>query len=191
MKFYRSFFGAVNGLVLSRSVFSRCCRRCCSFTLFAEFFFFAYSPNLRKKNSKGDFFGVTFNFAFILFTFLLFGSCASPPAKNRSVSSASSAINDSNNSSPKIPHFSSKSIEVKIFEVTDNSGRSQGWGYDIYVQGHKTIHQPIIPAVPGNNSFKTRDDAQKVGSFAIGKMLKEGTLPTILVAELDSLGITH
>lgn len=136
-------------------------------------------------------FGKAVNFALILSTFLLFSSCAGPTAENGAVSSESPvSITDSTNSSPKMPHFSSKSMEVKTFEVKDSLGRSQGWGYDIYVEGNKTIHQPIIPAIPGNNSFKTETDAKKVGTFAIGKMLKEGSLPTILVTELDSLGIT-
>lgn len=122
-----------------------------------------------------------FNFALFFFAFLLFSSCEGPEHKNGEDPSQSNA--DSNASAP------SNGMEVKTFEVKDSIGRSQGWGYDIYVDGKKTIHQPIIPAVPGNNSFKTENDAQKVGLFAVDKMLKEGSLPTILIKELDSLGV--
>lgn len=84
----------------------------------------------------------------------------------------------------------SEKIEVKTFEVKDSTGRSHGWGYDIFVGSTKTIHQPIIPAVSGNRSFKTMDDAMKTGLFAVDKMIKTGSLPTLLVKELDSLGVT-
>lgn len=122
---------------------------------------------------------LSFNFALFFFTFLLFSSCEGPEHKNGEYPSNT----DNNASAP------SNGMEVKTFEVKDSTGRSQGWGYDIYVEGVKTIHQPIIPAVPGNNSFKSEKDAQKVGSFAVDKMLKEGSLPTILIKELDSLGV--
>lgn len=125
-------------------------------------------------------FFLSFNFALFFFAFLLFSSCEGPKHKN---GESPQSNTDSSTSAP------SNGMEVKTFEVKDSVGRSQGWGYDIYVNGKKTIHQPIIPAVPGNNSFKTENDAQKVGLFAMDKMLKQGSLPTILIKELDSLGL--
>ncbi|MCE9540384.1 MAG: DUF4907 domain-containing protein [Bacteroidetes bacterium] len=124
---------------------------------------------------------LNFNFVLFFFTFLLFSSCDSPNHKNGSDPSQSNT--GSSTSAP------SNGMELKTFEVKDSKGISQGWGYDIYVNGKKIIHQPIMPAVPGNNSFKTENDAQKVGSFAVDKMLREGALPTILIKELDSLGV--
>ncbi|MES2141089.1 MAG: DUF4907 domain-containing protein [Bacteroidota bacterium] len=124
---------------------------------------------------------LSFNFALFFFTFLLFSSCEEPKHKNGEDPSRSNT--DNNASAP------SNGMELKTFELKDSTGRSHGWGYDIYVDGIKTIHQPIIPAVPGNNSFKSESDAQKVGSFAVDKMLKQGSLPTILIKELDSLGV--
>lgn len=126
-------------------------------------------------------FFLSFNFALFFFAFLLFSSCEGPKHKNGE--SPSQSNTDSSTSAP------SNGMEVKTFEVKDSVDISQGWGYDIYVNGKKTIHQPIIPAVPGNNSFKTESDAQKVGLFAMDKMLKQGSLPTILIKELDSLGV--
>jgi hypothetical protein len=82
-------------------------------------------------------------------------------------------------------------MEVKTFEVKDSaSQRSIGWGYDIYIDGKRGIHQPIIPAIPGNNPFKTEEKAMITGTFAMNKMKKTGSLPTLSVAELDSLGVT-
>lgn len=85
----------------------------------------------------------------------------------------------------------SQNVEAKTFEVIDSLGKSHGWGYDLYVDGKRTIHQPIIPAVAGNNSFASQADAQKVGDLAASKMKKSGSLPTILEHDLDSLGIDH
>jgi hypothetical protein len=92
-------------------------------------------------------------------------------------------------SQPKVS--APQNIEVKTFEVIDSVGKSHGWGYDLYVNGKKTIHQPIIPAVPGNNSFASESDARKIGDVAAAKMKTTGSLPTILVHDLDSLGIDH
>src|SRR5687767_6963704 len=59
------------------------------------------------------------------------------------------------------------SMEVKTFEVNDTLNRKlQGWGYDIYINGKRAIHQPIIPAIPGNNSFSSEEKARKAGIYA-------------------------
>lgn len=83
----------------------------------------------------------------------------------------------------------SVNVSVKTFEVTDSTGKSQGWGYDIFLDGKRAIHQPIIPAIAGNKAFKTEADAKKTGLFAVEKMNLQGSLPTLLVKELDSLGV--
>lgn len=97
---------------------------------------------------------------------------------------------DSANIGTGTEHFASETMEVKTFEIKDSTGNLQGWGYDIYSKGKKTIHQPIIPAIPGNWPFKSESDALKTGLFALSKMEKEGTLPTLSIFELDSLGVT-
>lgn len=88
------------------------------------------------------------------------------------------------------PRLSSENLEVKTFEVKNAERKSTGWGYDIYSGNNKVIHQPIIPAIPGNRPFKTEGDAMKTGLLALGKMKIEGSLPTLSVKELDSLGVT-
>ncbi len=122
---------------------------------------------------------------------LIISSCENGKDKSSSAPVQSSAPTETNVVSPAtdVPRFSSGNMEVKTFEVKDSTGKSKGWGYDIYIESKKTIHQPIIPAIPGNNAFKTESDARKTGLFAIAKMIKEGSLPTLQVKELDSLGI--
>ncbi len=124
-------------------------------------------------------------------TLFLISSCEEGREKSESSSFQSTVSTDANADSFAVkPSLSpSNKMEVKTFEVKDSTGKTQGWGYDIYIENKKMIHQPIIPAIPGNRAFKTESDAKKTGLFALGKMIKEATLPTITTKELDSLGV--
>jgi len=80
---------------------------------------------------------------------------------------------------------SDAALEVKAFKD------SLGWGYDIYVNGKKSIHQPLIPAVMGNQGFANESDAVKTGSLMIYK-IKHGIMPPAIdINELDSLKIRY
>ena len=63
------------------------------------------------------------------------------------------------------------------------------YGYDIYKGKKLFIHQPTIPAIPGNNGFATKADAEKVAKLVVEKMKKGEALPTITVDELKHLGV--
>jgi hypothetical protein len=81
-------------------------------------------------------------------------------------------------------------LEIRTFEVIDSTTKSsKGWGYDLYVDKQRMIHQPIIPAIPGNKPFSSEDKAKRAGLFAIAKIKKTGSLPVLTVEELDSLGV--
>ncbi len=82
-------------------------------------------------------------------------------------------------------------IEAVVFEVRGSNNRLEGYGYDLVINGKKTVHQPMIPAVQGNKSFATEQDAKAVGELAAARMRKTGDLPTISVKDLDSLKITY
>lgn len=140
--------------------------------------------------SNRSFFSIFFQ-PFLFFAYLLLFSCESNTNKGK-INNQATIRKDSNSniSASNAPHFSTDNLEVKTYEVKDSAGKSQGWGYDIYIGNQKTIHQPIIPAVSGNRSFKTESDALKTGQFAVKKMKKESSLPTLLIKELDSLGVT-
>jgi len=80
--------------------------------------------------------------------------------------------------------------EVKQeFEVVTNLVDSIGWGYDVLVNGEMYIHQPHIPAVPGNKGFKSEEDAQKAAKLMIYKLRMGISPPSITPDELDSLGV--
>ena len=74
-------------------------------------------------------------------------------------------------------------LEVKTFK------NEPGWGYDIYLEGKLYIHQPYIPAISGNQPFRSEEDARKTGDLIIAKIRKNILPPSVAIAELDSLGI--
>ena len=77
-------------------------------------------------------------------------------------------------------------LEVKIYQ---NDSTPKGWGYDIYADDALYIHQPHIPAVPGNKGFQSAQKAETAGNFAVYKIRNNIMPPTISVKELDSLGV--
>ncbi len=77
-------------------------------------------------------------------------------------------------------------LEVKTFP---NDSTIKGWGYDIYADGALYIHQPHIPAVPGNKGFQSAQKAETAGNFAVYKIRNNIMPPSISVQELDSLGV--
>ena len=76
-----------------------------------------------------------------------------------------------------------KIIETSVFQV------GEGWGYDIFVDGKRYIHQPMMPVVQGNKAFVNETDAREVAEFVAGKIRKNIIPPTISSEEMDSLGV--
>ncbi|HEY0030520.1 MAG TPA: DUF4907 domain-containing protein [Bacteroidia bacterium] len=132
----------------------------------------------------------TFSFTGLLLICCIFFSCGDSREKEKQADQdpGSSALAET---STQAPAFDTQNLTVKTFEVKDSaSGKSLGWGYDIYSDDHITIHQPIIPGIQGNQSFSTEEKAKITGALALSKMKLFGGLPTITLEELDSLGIT-
>jgi len=65
------------------------------------------------------------------------------------------------------------------------------YGYDIKRNGDVLIHQPNIPALPGNEGFKSAQDAEKVAELVVVKINNGIFPPGISVVELDSVGVLH
>ena len=126
---------------------------------------------------------------FFYFSCIIFASCLGKNDNLQSQQSTKIIESPTEDSSGQPLEPVSVNISVKTFEVTDSTGKFQGWGYDILLDGKRAIHQPIIPAIAGNKAFKTEADAKKTGLFAVEKMNTQGSLPTLLVKELDSLGV--
>lgn len=74
-------------------------------------------------------------------------------------------------------------IETTVFQV------DTGWGYDVFVDGDRLIHQPYIPVIQGNKPFDSERDAKKVAELVADKIRMNTIPPTVSYRELDSLGI--
>ena len=74
------------------------------------------------------------------------------------------------------------SIALKAIKTTD------GWSYEIAVEGKPFIRQSTVPAVDGNIPFTTKEEALLVGKHTLAK-LKTGKMPQITVSELKEWGI--
>ena len=111
------------------------------------------------------------------------------------VNKVSSTTNS--NQQPKVDNSAPRDKNVdttnNVITTSDYSVKStkqdNGWGYEIYKGSKLVINQKNIPAVQGNQSFKTETDAIKVGEFVVTKLLQNQFPPTLSLEELTSLGI--
>ena len=63
------------------------------------------------------------------------------------------------------------------------------WGYDVFADGRLMIHQASVPALPGNEGFRTKEDATKVALLVIEKIRKGEMPPTISIDEMKTLSV--
>lgn len=74
------------------------------------------------------------------------------------------------------------SVKVLSFRTTS------GWGYEIRIDDKPFIHQDYIPAIQGNKSFQSPEDALKVGNYLLEKM-KNRKRPFVTIDELKGMKI--
>lgn len=89
---------------------------------------------------------------------------------------------------PQSEEINTKSTEP-VYEVLAVEVTGSGWGYQILRDGKLIIDQQQIPAIQGNQSFSTEEDAHKTGELALKKIKGQNFPPTISIQELDSLGV--
>ena len=75
------------------------------------------------------------------------------------------------------------STRMEAFET------DKGWGYDIYLNEKKYIHQTTIPSVPGTAGFSSKKDAEKVGNLVLDKINRNEMPPSVTPEELKKLKI--
>jgi Domain of unknown function (DUF4907) len=73
-------------------------------------------------------------------------------------------------------------IELKAIRVP------RGWGYDILRDGSPVYHQVIIPSVPGNRAFHSKEDALAAGKVVYDRILS-GQAPFVTDSEMHKLNI--
>ena len=145
-----------------------------------------------------------------LITIVFFVSCNQKPAGEKQVSADSIAIKveshvaDAIDTSAKqkqpetkqtIPAgdtLTPQKVTVQVFSNdTTPDAALKGFGYNILMDGKLYVHQPHIPAVPGNKGFANIDQAKKAGTFIKYKIEHHIMPPSVTVQELDSLQITY
>jgi hypothetical protein len=85
---------------------------------------------------------------------------------------------------PEAGAYASTKLTYKIIDAPNHS-----FGYDVYANGKLLIHQASIPAMPGNEGFKTKADAEKVAQLVMGKIRKGEMPPTVMVEEMKKLKV--
>lgn len=82
--------------------------------------------------------------------------------------------------------FNGVKIDYRIFK------NCAGYGYEILKNDSVYIHQENIPAIEGNKTFVSQQQAEKVAQLVIYKLKNKigGGLPVVELKDLDSLKIT-
>ena len=88
---------------------------------------------------------------------------------------------------PKFP--SADTQKISGYSYTIISAPNNTWCYDIYKDKKLFIHQPSIPAVPGNEGFKTKAEAEKVAKLVIEKIKKGEMPPSVTIEEMKKLKV--
>ena len=80
--------------------------------------------------------------------------------------------------------YAKAKIAIKIIPSVNNT-----FGYDIFINGQPALHQPHIPALPGNKGFTTKERAQKVAEFVVKKIRKNEMPPTVTIDDLKKMDV--
>lgn len=94
-----------------------------------------------------------------------------------------------NSSEPEKENETTVNTRKSTFNVLVTEQPEGGFGYQLFQDGKMIIDQKHIPAIQGNVTFSTKEDAEKVSLFIQRKVEKGIFPPTISVEELDSLGV--
>lgn len=125
-----------------------------------------------------------------LCAFLIF-SCSNNTRETTIIAADSSTVTAVTDSFKLIEMAMASIIEVKVYNNSNgpSASRFTGWGYDIYIDGKKSIIQPSVPGVPGNDGFKTAELAKKVAEFVANKIRNNIMPPTVDKKELGGFGV--
>ena len=92
-------------------------------------------------------------------------------------------------SAAKVPAASAYANTKLTYNIIDAPKHT--YGYDVFADGRLMIHQSTAPALPGNEGFKTKEDATKVALLVIEKIKKGEMPPTISIDEMKKLGVVN
>jgi hypothetical protein len=96
------------------------------------------------------------------------------------------AVNEDSKEKPKQPDnpYADAEISIRIIPSFNNT-----FGYNIIVDGKLLVHQPHMPARPGNEGFSTREKARKVADFVARKIRRNEMPPSVTLDDLNKMGV--
>ena len=100
---------------------------------------------------------------------------------------APSAPAQPDSSAAKFPEASAYANTKLTYKIIDAPKHT--YCYDVFADGRLMIHQTSVPALPGNEGFKTKEDATKVALLVIDKIKKGEMPPTISIDEMKKLKV--
>lgn len=119
------------------------------------------------------------------FATLLLMQCLTIVVLSAQVPSIAEQTDKSPTQFPDGSAYVNSNLTYKIIDASNNT-----FGYDVFVDGKLMIHQLSIPAMPGIEGFKTKEDAVKVAELVIHKIGRGEMPPTVSTEELKSIGVT-
>ena len=105
-----------------------------------------------------------------------------------------SSCNNKQESNSENTTIVEKSIDQEVdrireLDVETYFSDSLGWGFDIFRNGKKYVHQPHIPAINGLMGFASEEDALAVANLMMDKLERNIVPPSVSPSEIDSLEI--
>jgi hypothetical protein len=100
---------------------------------------------------------------------------------------ATSALAQPDNTAARFPEAIAYANTKLTFKIIDAPKHT--YCYDVFADGRLMIHQTSVPGLPGNEGFKTKEDASKVAALVMGKIRKGEMPPTISIDEMTKLKV--
>ncbi|WP_078127300.1 DUF4907 domain-containing protein [Leptospira alexanderi] len=85
----------------------------------------------------------------------------------------------------KSSSYTNAEIRIQTFDV--NSGE---YGYDVYVNGSRFVHQPHIPGRHGTEGFQNQKQAEQVATL-VSEKIRKGLIPPTITREEVENAISH
>src|SRR5678815_5233515 len=85
---------------------------------------------------------------------------------------------------PEADAYANTKLTYKMIDAPNHT-----FGYDVYADGKLLIHQTSVPAISGNDGFKTKASAEKVALLVIDKITRGEMPPTVSVEEMKKLKV--
>jgi hypothetical protein len=85
---------------------------------------------------------------------------------------------------PKASAYANSNLTYKVIDAPNST-----YCYDVFADGRLMVHQTSVPGLPGNEGFKTKEDAAKVAELVIEKVRKGEMPPTVSIEEMKELKV--